>query len=196
MSVETRSTLLYGQLQEGLKDSLMRALAVSGAQSYQELCVAAKNKERRQYDLSRRRLYYKGDVKDPTEKQGRGNQRSPAVDPAKSLSANSGAQLSRRCYISNSPDHLARRCPAKRKESWGYGKSVNTQSGKQGDVKRVISHNTGTGNTAVKDSSQNPMDFLFSSDSEEGDVYTVCVPDRGGKPQSVQVFCRVFPYLV
>ena len=37
MSSETKATLLYGQLQEGLKDFFMRAPAVSGAQTYQEL---------------------------------------------------------------------------------------------------------------------------------------------------------------
>ena len=39
---ETRDTLLYGQLQEGLKYKLVRGPAVSGAQTYKELCTAAK----------------------------------------------------------------------------------------------------------------------------------------------------------
>ena len=47
MSVETRSTLLYSQLQEGLKYELMKAPAVSGAKDYQELCISARNEERR-----------------------------------------------------------------------------------------------------------------------------------------------------
>ena len=44
---ETRDTLLYGQLQEGLKYELVRGPAVSGAQTYKELCTAAKSEERR-----------------------------------------------------------------------------------------------------------------------------------------------------
>ena len=40
---ETRAALLYGQLHEGLKYDIMKAPAVSGAQSYETLCVAAKN---------------------------------------------------------------------------------------------------------------------------------------------------------
>ena len=42
MSAETRDTLRHGQLQDGLKHELMRAAAVSGAQSYKELCLAAR----------------------------------------------------------------------------------------------------------------------------------------------------------
>lgn len=57
ISAETRSTLLHGQLQDGLSDILMRAPAVSGALTYQELCGAAKNEERRQKDLSKRHQY-------------------------------------------------------------------------------------------------------------------------------------------
>ena len=54
MAEETQSALLYVQLQEGLKYALIKAPAVSGAQRYQELCVAAKNEERRLNELNKR----------------------------------------------------------------------------------------------------------------------------------------------
>ena len=57
MTEETRSALLYAQLQEGLKYTLMKAPAVSGAQRYQELCVAAKNEEHRLNELNKRQQY-------------------------------------------------------------------------------------------------------------------------------------------
>jgi len=41
-----REMLLYGQLQEGLLLTLMESPAVSGAQNYKELCIAAKREER------------------------------------------------------------------------------------------------------------------------------------------------------
>lgn len=41
MSAETRDTLLHSQLQEGLRYDLMRGPAVSGAQTYKELCLGA-----------------------------------------------------------------------------------------------------------------------------------------------------------
>ena len=53
MSVETRNALLHGQLQDGLKQELMRAPAVSGAQNFSELCVASRNEEKRLIELKR-----------------------------------------------------------------------------------------------------------------------------------------------
>ena len=47
LTTETQDALLYGQLQEGLRLEIMQAPAVSGSQSYAELCVAVKNKQHR-----------------------------------------------------------------------------------------------------------------------------------------------------
>ena len=59
--VETQTTLLYSQLQEGLKYmyELMKAPAVSGAKDYQELCISARNEEHWLAELVKRRLYLK-----------------------------------------------------------------------------------------------------------------------------------------
>ena len=57
MLSQTRDALLYSQLQEGLRQSLMEAPAVSGATDYNSLCVAAKNEERRQAALRTRKGY-------------------------------------------------------------------------------------------------------------------------------------------
>ena len=51
MSDETRETLLHSQLQEGLSYELMKAPAVSGSHGYPELCLAARNEERRLAEL-------------------------------------------------------------------------------------------------------------------------------------------------
>ena len=59
MSVETRETLLHGQLQEGLRYDIMRASSVSGAQSYIELCLAVKNEEKCLAELRKQRQYLK-----------------------------------------------------------------------------------------------------------------------------------------
>ena len=61
MAEETRNALLYAQLQKGLKYVLMKAPAVSSTQGYQELCVAARNEERRLNELSRRQQYLQED---------------------------------------------------------------------------------------------------------------------------------------
>ena len=58
MSTETRDVLLYGKLQDGLHINLVsKAPAISGAQNYQELCIAAKNEERNLAELKKRRQY-------------------------------------------------------------------------------------------------------------------------------------------
>jgi hypothetical protein len=54
LNVETRETLLYSQLQEGLRYDLMRC---SGAQSYQQLCLCAKKEEKRLAGLKQRQSY-------------------------------------------------------------------------------------------------------------------------------------------
>ena len=59
MSIETRETLLHSQLQEGLEYELMKAPAVSGAQGYKQLCLAARNEEKRLVDLKKRRQFMK-----------------------------------------------------------------------------------------------------------------------------------------
>ena len=63
ISAETRDVLLYGKLQDGLRiDLVSRAPAISGAQSYQELCIAAKNEERRLAELKRKSSMQEGIV--------------------------------------------------------------------------------------------------------------------------------------
>ena len=57
ISMETRSTLLYGQLQEGLRHRIMESPAVSGATDYQNLCLTAKAEEKRLTELRKRRQY-------------------------------------------------------------------------------------------------------------------------------------------
>lgn len=61
MCKETQSTLLYGQLNEGLKYNLIKASAVSGASNYQQLCTAARNEERRQGELLKQQQCQQGD---------------------------------------------------------------------------------------------------------------------------------------
>lgn len=50
---------VHSQLQEGLRYDLMREPAVSGAQTYKELCLAAKNEEKRLAELKKRQRYQK-----------------------------------------------------------------------------------------------------------------------------------------
>ena len=51
MSAETKNVLLYGQPQSGFTLELSKAPAVSRACNYDELCIAAKNEEKRLAEL-------------------------------------------------------------------------------------------------------------------------------------------------
>lgn len=53
--------LLYGELQEGLRDKMMKSSAVSGAVSYPELCLAAKSEEQHRAELKKRQQYHRAE---------------------------------------------------------------------------------------------------------------------------------------
>ena len=107
---ETRHALLYAQLQEGLKYTIMEAPAVSGSQSYSELCLAAKNEERRQSELAKRQQYARTSIQaggnSSTGTHMGGVPRDQATR-TRTLRLPMRAPPQKRCYICDSPDHLA-----------------------------------------------------------------------------------------
>ena len=125
MTEETKKTLLHGQLQEGLKYVLMKAPAVSGAQDYQGLCMAAKNEERRLSELTKRQQYLRdhSDVTDRLHKrhdksvpgkQPMGDSNPTRFNRGKNLSSNASScrypttsmNTMKRCYICDNVGHL------------------------------------------------------------------------------------------
>ena len=118
--------LLYGQLQEGLLYCLMESPAVSGAQNYKELCVAAKREKRRLAELQRKQQYLKAQ-----NMQECGHTKkfpSPGIGSRRAYRSNVNHRHTEnkpdnvevrkakplRCYICDSPEHLARDCQKKR----------------------------------------------------------------------------------
>ena len=75
MSVETRNTLMYGQLQEGLK--IMESPAVSSAADYQNLYLAAKAEGKRLAELKKRRHYLSEQKHTSSPKSGGSKNRQP-----------------------------------------------------------------------------------------------------------------------
>ena len=115
MSNEIRDTLLYCQLQEGLRHDLIKVPAVSGATKYQELCVAAKNEEKRLAELQRRRQYSK-----PTQPRQAQLERTRATttELLRHLTApnKSGGTNVKKCFFCKKPGHLMQDCRLRKHE--------------------------------------------------------------------------------
>jgi len=170
----------------------MEASAVSGAQSYPELCLAAKNEERRQTELAKRQQYARHSVQSPNSNYSRG--RVNIYDylnpkpPARST-------IQWKCYVCGSPNHLANRCDAKKQESQGLKRQEGsnslarpnqtgmTQPKRASMVVReqnahMESRSVTAGSSASQEETQpqnrdNRLDLLYSSESDDGEVVTV-----------------------
>ena len=130
MSAETRDTLLYGQLQEGLKYTLVKSSAVSRARNYTELCLAARNEERRLTELYRRQQYQQQDPSSNSTPSRRCNNKVPQ-ERGMANKPNSGQSLPRgmitsgdkaknkRCWKCDKPGHAAKDCRTPNRESVG-----------------------------------------------------------------------------
>ena len=158
MSAETRDALLYSQLQEGLKYELMQASAVSGAGTYKELCIAAKNEERRFAGLKKREQYHKEVHTSQVTRAGPSFQTQP-IHGEKSVQSERGAK---RCYTCNREGHIARDCRVKSKKpahqiSQTHGKRpsiqqppYNFEKKQKTEVKQIQVEDTGSCSHCVK----------------------------------------------
>ena len=167
LSSETKEAILFGQLQAGLIYQIVKSPAVSGSQSYRELCTAAKAEEKRIAELRRRQLYQQSG-KQPQNRRVSEQEMSP---PQNMRSPNTRP---RKCYICGSTQHLARKCPKgkQEQESAVSGNPPQNNTGKLANMVRSV---------------LDPMDFLYTSDSDDGNVCMVRVEDKGSKPRIVMV---------
>ncbi len=173
LTCETRDTMLHGQLHGGLRYDVVKSPAVSGAQSYQELCLAARQEEKRVAELRRRQLYTSSTRStSSTKTQGGFQQSSTQKQP-----------ISRRCYLCDSPDHLARQCKARKTESRYF------QPTKPAGTKSVRSEQN---DAMITEEAEDPRQYLYSSD-EDGEVGQIRVEDRGSKFRAVPVQVQGVP---
>ena len=151
---ETRQMILFTQLQEGLLYRLVESPAVSGAKSYTELCLAAKNEERRQAELEKRREYSRDSQSAPQSPAQNHNKPTPGQ---------------RRCYNCGEPGHLASNCP-----------NPPSSDGKGSHRNRGV-HSSDTTPPNTSDPVTDPLSLLFSDESDEEKCRQVTVEDKGSR---------------
>ena len=196
MSEETRGTLLHGQLQEGLRYEIMKGPAVSGSHGYKELCLAARNEEKRLAELAKRReyltpaprpitqrLYSRVQMKDPAPgDQSTKSQFETVRLPGRQQTVEWGGNQ-RRCYSCSQPGHLAKDCPSRGTGSVTPGA---TQSQRQAGARQIqTAWSRRCGPTQAPSAT---LSNLLSSDSdtEEG-VLQIRIDDHGGRQQYADV---------
>ena len=169
---ETKDALLFGQLQEGLRQDLMESPAVSGATNYQSLCLAMKIEERRQATLRQRKLFRKPPItQTPSAKDRDGHGRLPPHDPTRPKSSQ-GFQH-KRCYQCGQVGHLAKSCRRKPKEGTRM---------QQDSHARAVHYD------------RTSLDWLFSSsEDEDTEVRQVRVKDTGSHSHCVKVSVQGVP---
>ena len=175
MSTETKDMLMHSQLQEGLSYDLMQAPAVSGALTYPELCMAAKNEEKRLATLKQRWKYLQSTTPPlcPSESHHKAqtpkyDRRTPSKNPPIPPKKIPGA---RRCYNCDEVGHLARDCKQKSSESTGRTPRAHFVT------KQVTTRSVGEDLTR----------YLYSDSDEEAAVNVVRVNDQGSQPRCAKV---------
>ena len=156
--------------------------AVSGAQTYGELCMAAKNEEKRLAELKRRQEYRRGE---PLRQPQWDNRPSTApYNKQRTIPNVSDARPPRRCFNCQEVGHLIADCKALKAESTG-GKDWKDFRKPPPKAKAVQS-------TQIEEETDDPMSFLYSSESEDT-INPVQVKDEGSHAKYVKVDVQGVP---
>ena len=177
ISQETRNTLLHGQLHEGLLYRLMEAPAVSGATDYTSLCLAARNEERRQAELQKRKQYQSSQQAKRTE--------TTAGDPPQPIETRPPRRTSGgvKCFNCRKIGHKAADCTEPKRESTGRNTSTAAST-------KMVQSDLPPVDTVTPD---NPLQYLLSDSDSPDKVRQVRVQDMGSQPHCAKVNVQGVP---
>jgi len=108
-------------MQNGLRDELMAAPAVSGAQNYDQLCLSTRNEEKRLLELKKRRAYTKVQHAKIITPQTNSSVRKTDGRLSTASPQNRENRFVVRCYVCNKLGHVAKDCRSRPSESCGKG---------------------------------------------------------------------------
>ena len=77
----------------------------------------------------------------------------------------------RKCFVCGSTDHVARQCKLRKGESTPSAKDKQTEG--KNTVRRT---------NAITSVETNPTDLFYLFNSEDGNVNSVCIEDKGSQP--------------
>ena len=147
--------------------------------------MAARNEEKRQTELQKKRMYQPVRRDQNFGAQHLGRLRSTTGQQPSRQSAQN-TNVGKHCYSCGKLGHLAKDCRARSTES--RVPSTSRTSGKN-PVNRHVS----TSNSTNGDDSANPVEYLYSDSEEEQDVRMIQIADKGSHSQYAEVFIQGIP---
>ena len=193
LSDETHAMLLFAQLHEGLDDSLVKAPAVSGACTYQELCVAAKNEEQRQKELAKRFRYHRDEGMFCS---GVAQRTFSSRLPHSSTISPGSTAIKRRCYICDSTEHLMKDCPARKTESPGSDRNQKSSHMPKSTLAKKPETRSGVSAVSTIPDTLPPSSFddnILNVLFAEPNVSVVRVEDKGSQSRCAHVQIQGVP---
>ena len=184
MAEETRQRLLQGQLQEGLKDEILKSPTVLGSLDYNALCLAAKNEERRLTQLSRRQHQRTSGQPKGASTPAAQQTPSPAREKAKPKPSDSKPGVPLECFNCGRRGHLKRNCP--------HPSPARAESrGKSNPQPKASTHSVSTAKTEDSVDGDNPLDFLYSYSDDQ--TCLIQIKDQGSSIKHASVVVQGVP---